>query len=153
MTVCTAGKSRLYGQIREGKMILNGLGHVVEDCWQQISHVRNNVVLDAYVVMPNHVHGIIFLLNEQPINGAAEISGEHRDSARSLASRSLGAIIGQFKRAVTIKSKSLAQPAEQALWQRNYYDHIIRNEGSLNDIRKYIVENPVRWSDDSLFVE
>ena len=151
VTICTRQKACLFGEIRAGKMILNELGTTAKHCWHLISQTRSNVALDMSVVMPNHLHGIIAILDR----GETAATGVKKNlwRSKSLSPGSLGAIIGQFKRAVTLRSKSLAQPPEQPLWQRNYYEHIIRNESSLNDIRKYIIENPARWLDDSLYVE
>ncbi len=151
VTICTRQKACLFGEIRAGKMILNELGTTAKHCWHLISQTRSNVELDMSVVMPNHLHGIIAILDsrETATNGVEKNLG----SSNALPPGSLGAIIGQFKRAVTLRSKSLVQPPEQPLWQRNYYEHIIRNESSLNDIRNYIIENPAKWFDDSLYVE
>ena len=153
VTICAFKKSCLFGQTREGKMYVNDLGMTGSDCWQQISHVRRNVELDDFVVMPNHLHGIIILFDDEPVRVAAQTYGQIEVWEHKLPSGSLGVILGQFKRAVTMRSKLLAQPPDQHIWQRNYYDHIIRNETSLNSIRKYIVENPARWLDDSLHAE
>lgn len=152
VTICAYQKSCLFGQIRDGGMIVNDLGKVISECWQQISQVRRGIETDAFVVMPNHIHGIIFKLDAEPVDGAAQSIRENRFSASILRSASLGVIVGQFKRAVSIRSKALAKQPKQPVWQRSFYEHIIRNERSLDDIRKYIVENPARWHDDSLYV-
>ena len=114
--------------------------------------MRHNVKLDAFVVMPNHLHGIIFILDEEPPGVATHASRQMKVSARNFRRDSLGSILGQFKRAVTIRSKLLVLPPEQPIWQRSFYEHIIRDERSLNGIRKYIAENPAAWFDDSLYV-
>ncbi len=130
VTICAYQKSCLFGQIRDGKMFVNDLGMTIRVCWQWISEVRHNVQLDTFVVMPNHLHGIIFLFDEEPVDVATQTSTRDKASA----------------------GKLLARPPVQPIWQRNYYEHIIRNERSLNDIRKYIIENPAAWFDDSLYV-
>lgn len=151
VTICKRQKACLFGEIHARKMILNELGATAEHCWHLISQTRSNVELDMSVVMPNHLHGIIAIFD----SGETAAIGVEKNLSCSniLLPGSLGVIIGQFKRAVTLRSKSLAQPPEQSLWQRNYYEHIIRNESSLNDIRKYIMDNPARWLDDSMYVE
>ncbi len=153
LTICAYQKSCLFGYICDGKMTLNELGLTVTKCWRQITEVRPNVELDAFVVMPNHFHGIIFVFDERKTKTAKRPRPKAKSSSSRLARASLGVIVGQFKRAVTIRSKLLHKQPEQPIWQRNYYEHIIRNENSLNDIRKYIVENPARWHDDSLYMQ
>ncbi len=150
VTVCTYKKMRLFGRIWDGEMILNDLGATVFECWNQIAQVRDSTNLDAFVVMPNHIHGIIIIKNRDPAENASRTAQSAGDSAIRPKSRSLGSIVGQFKRAVSLRGKCLDQPPELPIWQRNYYEHIIRNEDSLNDIRKYIIENPARWFEDSL---
>ena len=151
VTICAYEKLCLFGQIWDGTMMLNDLGATVIECWNRIPLVQNNIVLNSYVVMPNHIHGIIIIKNRYPTDNASRTEQRADDSASRLVSGSLGTIIGQFKRAVTLRGKCLSQPPEHPIWQRNYYEHIIRNEDSPNDIRKYIVENPARWFEDSLY--
>ena len=79
--------------------------------------------------------------------------GVHPRQSPTLRSGSLGAIIGQFKSTVTRRAKSLKATSDSPVWQRNYFEHVIRNEESLNDIRKYNVENPARWADDRLYAD
>ncbi len=153
VTICAYQQLCRFGSIRDGKVIANPLGLIVTDCWRKIAQVRPNVELDAFVVMPNHLHGVIIISHDMMTDIAANATRNGRSSRGGLERDSLGGIVGQFKRAVSIKSKSLSQPPGQPLWQRNYYEHIIRNETSLNEIRRYIVHNPCKWHDDSLYVE
>ena len=153
VTICAYQKSCMFGHIRDGSMEVNALGLIVEDCWRQIAQVRSNVELDDFIVMPNHVHGIIAIINEETTgfcNGKAQRAKAPKGK---LSSGSLGVIVGQFKRAVTIHHKLLHRRVEHHIWQRNIYEHIIRNENSLNEILQYIVANPAKWQDDSLYVE
>lgn len=107
VTICAHRKACLFGEIRAGKMILNELGKTAERCWQLIPQTHASVALDRFVVMPNHLHGIIAILD----------SGEKRflEPWNTSSARSLGTIVGQFKRAVTLRSKRLAQSPEQPL--------------------------------------
>ena len=152
LTICAFRKSCVFGEIRSGKMILNELGMLTSRLWRQIAIKRPNVELDAFVIMPNHLHGIIMIVDDKSTEGCGERKVRHSRRSDTLVSGSLGAIVGQFKRAVSINSKSLDQVPEQPVWQRSYYEHVIRGERSLMEIRKYIVENPARWSDDDLYV-
>ena len=152
LTICAYRQSCVFGEIRSGKMILNELGMLAHRLWRQIAIKRPNVELDAFVVMPNHLHGIVIIVDDKSTAVSGERKVRRGSRAETLVAGSLGAIVGQFKRAVSISSKSLDQPPDQPLWQRNYYEHVIRIERSLSEIRKYIVENPARWSEDDLYV-
>ena len=152
LTICANRKSCVFGEIRRGKMILNDLGMLTHRLWRQIAVKRPNVELDAFVVMPNHLHGIMMIVDDKSTEGSGERKERQSRRSETLVSGSLGAIVGQFKRAVSISSNTLDQAPEQPIWQRSYYEHVIRSERSLMEIRKYIVENPARWSEDDLYV-
>ncbi len=129
------------------------LGSVVSHQWQRNAQVRSSIKLDAFVVMPNHLHGILFILDDNNRNGSSQLEDRNMKRKSTLQSGSLGAIIGQFKSAVTRQARRLNVLRGIHVWQRNYYEHIIRSEESLNEIRKYILENPARWTEDDLYVE
>ena len=149
ITVCAFRQVCRFGEIRNGQPALNELGKTVQRCWLRIPEVRANVDLDAHVVMPNHLHGILAIRDDS----ASGDRSMHAESLPGLLPDSLGAIVGQFKRAVTIESRTFAPVPVRPIWQRNYYDHVIRSEESLNRIRRYIHENPARWREDSLYSE
>lgn len=132
-------------------MVLNELGEVVNSEWLHVAKARANVLLDSYVIMPNHLHGIVIIDNENARVDAKRDSAENGKCSGTLPSGSLGAIVGHFKAAVSRRGKALVLDCSQRIWQRNYYEHIIRNEKTLNEIRKYILENPARWSEDELY--
>lgn len=145
VTICTAEKRPLFGALREGSVRLNELGQIASECWRAIEHIRHGITLDAYIVMPNHIHGILLFHEDAAAASAAAVG-------QSLLSGSLGAIIGQYKSVVTKRSQALLTPPKPPIWQRNYHDHIIRSEDSLQTIRQYIIENPGRWMDDDFYV-
>lgn len=144
VTICTVEKRPLFGMVRQGKVQLNELGQIADNCWKQIERLRREIALDAYIVMPNHIHGILHFSTEAAAANAPA-------AARELAAGSLGAILGQYKSIVTKRSQFLQSPPAGPIWQRNYYDHIIRSAASLAKIRQYIAENPARWVDDDLY--
>jgi putative transposase len=253
VTICTQGRACLFGEVVDGEMRLNDAGRMVVAEWERLPALFPNVVLDAFVVMPNHIHGIVILTN--PTNdapdgatlmGATAIGATTRvaptmvgndaasDGATGATTRvapttvgddtdpvgaglvpapstpdpstpatpapdpstpatpapapstpatpapappvpatpapappvpapptpapsvpapTLGDVIGAFKSRVTVEYARGVRtfgwtPFDRRLWQRNYYEHIIRNEEALNRIRRYIVENPIRWAFD-----
>ena len=149
ITVCTHKHECLFGEIQKNRRgtifcALNERGKFVEQCWGAITQHYNNVVLDKYIVMPNHVHGILFIKN----NGVQDIE-PLRNEYQHIISGSIGAIIRGFKIGVTRWFRENTNI--QIVWQRNYHDHIIREEKDLNRIREYIMNNPLKWQDDEYY--
>ena len=143
VTICTYRFASLFGRIVNGNVQLNSLGRLVEEEWRRTELVRPSVDVDLFVVMPNHLHGLLSISDCQ----AEQIP----ERAATMRANSLGSIIAQFKSKVTKRSRRLANPRSVPIWKRNYYDHIVRNERSLARIRNYILENPSRWNDDRYY--
>jgi REP element-mobilizing transposase RayT len=142
VTICTHNRECLFGEVNaQGEMMINDLGRLVERCWNNIPSHFPNIALDTFVVMPNHVHGIIVINT-----GATHASPLQRRSGP--LQHSIGAMVGSFKSAATRHINQHRQISCTPVWQRNYYEHIIRNEESLNRIRQYIIDNPARWAFD-----
>jgi putative transposase len=155
VTVCTHERRCLFGHVVDGAMVLNTWGHIMADEWERTAIVRPGVMLDAFVVMPNHAHAVIVIMGGvDDAVGAQCIAPlpKHGMTPNNVAPDSLGAIVRGFKAAVTRRINRLPDAPDHPVWQRNYYEHIIRNEESLNQIRAYIATNPARWSQDSLFM-
>jgi putative transposase len=132
----------LFGDIVDGQTRLNLWGKIAQDEWQKSAQIRKEIELDTFIVMPNYIHGII-VITDAP--GRATGRSPLQSGP---ANRSLGAFVGGFKSAVTKRIKALRDSLDTPIWQRNYFEHIIRNEESLNRIRQYIFDNPVRWEFD-----
>ena len=134
-------------------MAPNAIGKIVMDEWLRTADLRSNVGLDAFVVMPNHLHGIIVIFDEDDkMSQSKAMAYKFEGKPGRLTAGSLGAIIGRFKASVTRRVRELPKHCDLLVWQRNYHDHIIRNERSLNAIREYITFNPSRWAEDDYFV-
>jgi len=151
ITICTHRRAILFGEVIDDAMMLNTLGCIVMEEWEHTATLRPHIELDAFVVMPNHVHGIIVInwgivgaRRAVPLPAKTEQFGKP-------VSNSLPTIVRAFKSAATQRINHVRQTPGMAVWQRNYYEHIIRNETSLNAIREYIVYNPARWTDDDYF--
>lgn len=126
-------------------MILNDYGKIAEQCWNDIPKHFPNAIMDEFVIMPNHIHGIIILNNNGLIIGAKNFSPQQNERPRG-TTQSIGSIVRGFKIGV---SKWFRQNSNiHSVWQRNYYEHIIRNEIELNKIREYILNNPLNWKTD-----
>ena len=137
ITICTCQREWLFGE-------------VVNKEWLKTEQIRNNVSIDKYVIMPNHLHGIIHIINNTEVVGAYRNKPLQQSIFQS-PSKTIGAIIRGFKSTVTKKINDLRQIPVAPVWQRNYYEHVIRDESELNRIRKYIIENPLKWQDDKYF--
>ncbi len=132
VTICALNRECLFGEVVADKMQVNEFGGMVEVCWQRLAVDYPFVELDEWVVMPNHFHGIIVL--------AAVPNGVQRP---------LGRLIGAFKTEATRQINALRQMPGVPIWQRNYYEHIVRHENDLNRIRQYILNNPSQWAIDA----
>jgi putative transposase len=137
VTVCTNDKEWLFGDVINGEMQLNDMGNVTLQCWKEIPKHFPNAVLDEFIVMPNHIHGIV-IFNAA---GAKNISPLQHGT-----SMTIGSVIRGFKIGVTKWAR--ANGASHDPWQRNYYEHIIRNQPELNKIREYIINNLLNWETD-----
>ncbi len=160
VTICAHDRACLFGEIVDAEMHLNALGQIVEACWRQIPHHFPQTVLDAFVVMPNHVHGIIMIVDD-PVGArhaspwTTHISPRATHASRPLPARpagpvrgSLGAIVGAFKSAAAKRINLLRATPGAPVWQRNTYEHIIRDDRSLDRHRRYVLDNPARWAWD-----
>ncbi len=149
ITICTQNRECLFGEIKDGQMRLNEMGKITAIEWENTSVLRPNIELDEWVVMPNHFHGIIIILDGR---GTARRAPTAVEQFGKPVSGSIPTIIRSFKSAVTKRINEYRQMVGAKLWQRNYWERIIRNETELNHIREYIHNNPDSWEQDKLFV-
>jgi putative transposase len=142
VTIVTHQRDCLFGHITKEKMNLSEYGRIADECWRAIPDHFRNVKLGVYMIMPNHVHGII-IIKDHVRDTPWRVPTEQFSKP---AKNSLATIIRQYKSSVTrIISK---QFNETNIWQRNYYDHIIRNDKEWNNIHLYIEANPANWTED-----
>lgn len=143
ITICCADRRSLFGRVENGVMILNEAGIIADACWMEIPAHFPLAILHEYVIMPNHVHGIIELQTD-PAVGANNYSPLLRGESQPICgtSRTIGSIVRGFKIGVT---KWFRQNTDiETVWHRNYYEHVIRNEQSYNNISNYILNNPAK---------
>jgi REP element-mobilizing transposase RayT len=145
VTICTQDRECLFVDIGGGEMRLNDAGTTVRNIWHKIPEHFPHTDIDAFVAMPNHIHGIIVINSDG--RGMACHAPTHRQFAKPIAG-SLSTVIGSFKSVVTRQINLIRHTPGYPVWQRNYYEHIIRDEQSLQKIREYINDNPAKWADD-----
>jgi putative transposase len=143
VTVCTKDRGCLFGEIADGLMCLSPLGKIVQACWDDLPRHYPHVESDAFVIMPNHIHGIIVL-------GAGSIARAGFKPAPTVTDKrhSLAEIMRAFKTFSSRRINERHNSPGTPVWQRNYYEHVIRNEDDLAEIREYITDNPLKWEVD-----
>ncbi|HRP02760.1 MAG TPA: transposase [Candidatus Kapabacteria bacterium] len=144
ITICCQNRANLFGHIENGKMILNDAGIMVENEWLKLPERYKNIQLHEYVVMPNHFHAILEIntQNENITVGATK-------------NKTVGDMVGAFQSIVTVKyihgvKQNNWERFDGKLWQRNYFEHIIRNDKAYQQISEYIINNPQNWDNDNL---
>ena len=140
MTICTRDRASLLGEMVDGETRLNEFGHIVADAWEWLAVQYAHVELDTSVVMPNHLHGIV-VIRDDVRRGVSR-------NAPTVGRKPLGRLIGVFKTVSTKRVNQLQSTPGAPLWQRDFYEHVIRDEGDLQGIRGYIQANPALWDDD-----
>ena len=168
VTICTEGRECCFGDVIDGKMQLSEIGTIAMKYWNEIPKHFPFVVLDEFVVMPNHLHGIIIIDKPNNINGddvkkrQCLVSTIHKQPPENISPKqcigqkrfqnqgknTLSSIIGSYKSVIT---KNARQMHSGFAWQARFHDHIIRNDISFLHIRNYIYENPAKWTDDKFF--
>ena len=141
LTIVTQDRKCLFGDIINGKMILNESGRFAQKCWLDIPKHFPHVYLDEFIIMPNHIHGIIII--DDKYVGAKNFSPLPFRSP----SKTVGSIIRGFKIGVTKWFRNNTDVYD--VWQRNYWEHVIRDDNDLNRIREYIINNPSQWEMDN----
>jgi len=167
VTICTYHKTCFLGDVRDDRMLLTNVGSMVHATWSELPDHYPAVHTDAFIVMPNHIHGIIVLNGDHispPADGQAWEPAPtfgHRDASPLADGQAwepaptfgLPDIIHRFKSLTTRQFAPLAhdrdqRPVRSHLWQRNYYEHVIRDDNALQRIREYIANNPLSWALD-----
>jgi REP-associated tyrosine transposase len=154
------------GRTHEGTMKENRLGRIVRACWMEIPHHFTNVELDAFVVMPNHVHGLIHLKRmleiprerntttekghdvSCPCKSPSEQNNRRKEAFGKPVVASLATIVRTFKAAVTREARRMLGRPQMEVWQRNYFERVVRDDHEYADTHRYIRENPLRWETD-----
>lgn len=170
VTICVQNRKCLFGRINRGQLILNDAGQMVENEWLKIPQRFNNTRLHAHIVMPNHFHAILEiaraplvgaqivrapLVGAQNESSAPSENGQPQGIAPTGTGKTLGEMVGAFQSITTVEyirgvKTQNWPPFDGKLWQRNYWEHIIRNETAYHNISQYIINNPSKWAEDKL---
>ncbi len=142
ITICTKNRELFFGNVQNGIMGLNELGCIACEQWVKTAQLRKNVKLDEWVIMPNHMHGIVIIDTPVEMHCNASLRGNNQFGPQR---NNLASIVRGFKSSVKRICNKNNIPFT---WQTRFYDHIIRNEESLNKIRQYILNNPWKWEMD-----
>ena len=156
ITICCQNRTHYFGKIIDGKMQLNEIGEITKKCWKDIPYHFENIRLHSFVVMPNHIHGIIEITTHVGANYHSPNNEQkhNNDRAKNISplrgtSNTIGSIVRGFKIGVTKWVR--ANTNIYQIWQRNYHEHIIRNEEAYFKIHEYIENNPIRWEEDCFY--
>ena len=147
VTVCTLGRQCWLGEIKEDELTPSIAGEIVRTAWNSLPERYPSISTDAFVVMPNHIHGVIIISSPDDMNvGAQFIASDSKNEGVTNHAPTLGERVRAFK---AVSTRLIHQAGLDAFgWQRNYYEHIVREDAELGRIRKYILENPLRWALD-----
>jgi putative transposase len=159
VTICVENKLCMFGKIEQNDMVINHIGRIIDYYWRKLPVHFNNVELDQYQIMPNHFHGIIHIVRAKHSNATDAITCLNtNDNASPLQMPygtkcgSLGAIIQNFKSVTSRKINGIHKSIDTRVWQRNYWEHVIRDDKDLKRIREYIINNPLKWEDDKYYL-
>jgi REP element-mobilizing transposase RayT len=142
VTICVRGGQCLLGDIVDGEMVYSEYGRIANESWLWLAENYDYISLDEWTIMPNHMHGIIIF---------ADVGRGGSRTAPTGTRKPLGRLIGAFKTVSTKQINDLRDTSGAPFWQRNFWDHIIRNERALVAIRNYIINNPIHWEADRLY--
>ena len=148
ITICVQNREHLLGEIKNGEMILSECGKIADECWKEIPKHFPNAVLHEYIIMPNHIHGIIEFRTVIGANNHSPEPNNHSPHFRS-PSKTIGSVVRGFKIGVTKWARQNTNI--ETVWQRNYYEHIIKDERAYQNISNYIINNPIKWNEDKFY--
>jgi putative transposase len=150
VTICIHHHQCLLGNVMDGEIRLNEFGGAANTSWDWLSKQYSYVDLDEWIVMPNHLHGIIILGDTNDLITLRR-GGSRTAPTCNCIRKPLGRLVGAFKTVSTKRINQIRGTPGARVWQRNFYDRIIRNQGELDQLRRYILDNPLKWELDEYY--
>ncbi|MFN8437437.1 MAG: transposase [Cytophagales bacterium] len=163
ITICVQDRECLFGNIENGEMILNDAGKMIETEWLNLNNRFSNIELHEFIVMPNHFHEILEIVGATLVVAQNDVNTQNKNNENEKGqpqgiapTKTVGDMMDAFKSISTVEYirgvKNLGwKPFDGRIWQRNYYEHIIRNEQSYQTISNYIINNPAKWQEDKFY--
>ena len=148
VTICAYRGRSIFGTVVDQAMRLNPLGMIAQDAWPDLAKQHAHIRVDCSVVMPNHAHALLWIV-ETAVRDGVSVAGQPRRYGQPIAG-SVSTLVNAYKMTVTKRAISAGLIPGPPLWQRNFWDRIVRDERELANIRQYIAANPARWIEDQL---
>ena len=154
ITICAYEMRNVFGKLANGAVLLNVVGRIAIDCWREIPEHFAHVELDAFVIMPNHLHGILTIRQARTIRSPRSIEDGHgcpvllQPSLERFQRPSVGSIptiVRSYKQSVTYLARRRLTRPSLAIWQSNYYERVLRDGKEFAEATRYIFENPMKW--------
>lgn len=142
ITICSADRAEIFGGVKGGSAVLNAFGETVKTVWISVVEKYNEVILDEFIIMPNHLHCVVGIISTGDVGAIHELPPADR---RQML---IPKVIGYFKMVSAKEINIIRGVSGQKVWQRNYYESVIRSEKQLSAIREYIISNPANWDKD-----
>ena len=149
ITICAHNRMQYFEEVKNGELVYSRLGNLVDYCWKQIPIHNEHINLDEYVIMPNHMHGIVEI--DIGCRGTIYLAPTRNEQFGAPVKRSIPTIVRTNKAAVTRACRKDIDNPSFIVWQRNYYERVIRSDFELNTFRRYILTNPLRWELDRYY--
>ena len=165
ISLCSYEKKCIFGEVCENQMILNQLGKIVEFTWRDLPNHVSGITLDAFVIMPNHIHGIITIVDRTPPVGGGSLCGNNLKGSNEppptlsgrpamvIKQKPLSEIVRQFKTYSAQRINRFRGTKYTHVWQRDYFEHVIRNEIAYQKVVGYIQSNPLKWKLDKYYFQ
>lgn len=158
ITICAYKRQKIFGCVEKNEVFLSPIGQVIREEWERTPILRPEIELGAYVVMPNHFHAIVHIVennvsySQVGAYGYTPLPELPIQSEFRSPSRTIGSLVRGFKASVTTRVNTLRNTPGSPIWQRNYYESVIRSDEAYGQIEGYILDNPLNWLTDSEYL-
>ena len=148
VTICAFERRCIFGDIRENEIVLSSIGQIVNTCWVEIPQHFPTAKIETHVVMPNHIHGILTIHSKRAVANPQGKAAAGIESFGKPTPGSIPTIVRSFKAAASKRVRESGYMKSESIWQRGYYEHVLRNTREYVEMTSYILQNPARWAED-----